>query len=188
MHKENMTSIKILSSERIEEEQTFPCRDLYAKETEKDMTAKQCREWNTHPTQKQQIKQPVDIQSDMIDQECDYPCNRYQPDYGQNWQKETRNGTMYGYDELNKERFENFLSRYDEQEFPSDLAEMQSRNKRELTKRTGEFDDDLELNEAERYQYYNPNQQFMHPYKNKSFAPNDQYCSQEKDFDSDQYL
>ena len=176
------------STERIEEEQVLLCRDLYAEETEKEMTANQCREWNTHPTQKQQIYQPVDIQSDIVNQECDYPYNRYQPDYGQDWQEETRNGTMFGYDDLNKERFENFLSRYDEQDFPCDLAEMRSRNKLELTRRTDEFDDDLELNEAERYQYYNPNQQFMHPYKNKSFAPNDQYCSQEKDFDSDQYL
>ena len=91
------------SSERIEEEQALLCRDLYAKETEKEMTANQCREWNTHPTQKQQIYQPVDIQSDMIDQECDYPYNRYQPDNGQDWQEETRNGTMYGFDDLNKE-------------------------------------------------------------------------------------
>ena len=174
------------STERIEEEQVLLCRDLYAEETEKEMTANQCREWNTYPTQKQQIYQPVDIQSDMIDKECDYPCNRYQPDYGQDWQEETRNGTMYGYDDLNEERFENLLSRYDEQDFPSDLTEIQLRNKHELTKATGEFDDYRELYNAERYQYYDSNQQFIHPRKHDSFAPNDQYCSQEND--SNQYL
>ena len=146
----------------------------------------QCREWNTYPTQKQQIYQPVDIQSDMIDKECDYPCNRYQTDYGQDWHEETRNGTMYGYDDLNEERFENLLSRYDEQDFPSDLTEIQLRNKHELTKATGEFDDYRELYNAERYQYYDSNQQFIHPRKHDSFAPNDQYCSQEND--SNQYL